>query len=122
MYNKVELIGYVGKKPETYQPPKGATLITFSVATDEYHKDSNGKKKSTEWHKVAVFGKLTDFCKNYLNKGDLVFVEGKLHTSNWEDDEGNKHSITEVRAEKVMKLSKKEDSANRENGEVAEDV
>lgn len=90
-YNKVVLIGRLGKDPEVRHLESGTSVASFTVATNEKYKDRNGERKeSTEWHNVEVWRGLANVAEQYLSKGKLVCVEGKLKTENWEDKESGK--------------------------------
>ena len=108
MINKVILVGRLGADPEVRYTPDGTMVTTFRLATDENWKDKNGEwVKKTEWHSITTFGKLAETCGNYLSKGSLVFIEGRLRTSSWEDKEGNKRSKTEINALTMKMLEPK---------------
>jgi len=95
--NKVILIGRLGQDPKLTYLPSGSPVAELSVATDESYKDRDGNKvERTEWHRVKVFGRSAEFCNNYLSKGRLVYVEGTLRTRSWDDQQGQKHYMTEV--------------------------
>ena len=95
--NKVTIIGRIGKDPEIRHTQSGQTVATMSVATDESYKDQSGQKvEKTEWHKIVVWGKQADFVANYLGKGRLVYVEGKLETRKWQDQSGQDRYSTEI--------------------------
>lgn len=95
--NKVILIGRLGQDPKLTYLPSGSPVAELSVATDESFKDRDGNKQErTEWHRVKVFGRSAEFCNNYLSKGRLVYVEGTLRTRSWDDQQGQKHYMTEV--------------------------
>ena len=95
--NKVVLIGRLGNDPKLTYLPSGTPVANFSVATDESYKDRDGNKvERTEWHRIAVYGHSAEFCSNYLSKGRLVYIEGKLQTRSWEDQQGQKRSQTEI--------------------------
>ncbi len=101
--NKVIVLGRLGSDPETKNISSGNTVCTFSLATSEVWKDKEGQKQEkTEWHRVVVWGKLADVCGKYLAKGRQVFVEGRLQTRSWEDQQGNKKYTTEVVATNVQ--------------------
>jgi single-strand DNA-binding protein len=83
-------------------------IVNFRIATDETYKNKQGEKVSkTEWHRIVVFGRLAEICGNYLGKGRLVFIEGKLQTRTWDDKEGNKRSLTEILATNMQMLESK---------------
>lgn len=107
--NKVLLIGHLGKDPETRYLPSGESVTNFSVATTESWKDkaSGEKKEATEWHRVATFGKLAEVCGEYLKKGALVYIEGKVTTQKWKDKEGNDRYSTQIRADQMKMLGGK---------------
>lgn len=108
--NKVIIIGRIGKDPEIRHTQSGQAVATLSVATDESYKDQSGQKiEKTEWHKIVVWGKQADFVANYLGKGRLVYVEGKLETRKWQDQGGQDRYSTEVKAVTVQSLDKKPD-------------
>ncbi len=97
MVNKVQLIGRLGKDPEVRATQENVAFARFSLATDAHWTDRNGEKQSrAEWHNVLAWGRLAEICGEYLRKGRLVFVEGRLQTRSWEDEAGQRHSRTEV--------------------------
>jgi len=113
MVNKVLLIGRLGRDPETKYTPDGTMVVNFSIATDETFKNKQGEKSSkTEWHRIVAWGKLAEICGNYLTKGKLVYIEGKLQTRTWDDKDGNKRSLTEIRAENMKILESRGQSAD----------
>lgn len=100
--NKAMLIGHLGKDPEIRYTKSGQAVASFSIATDDSFKDAQGNRQErTEWHNVVAFGKLADFAQNYLKKGRLVYVEGRLRTSDWTDKENVKHFKTEINANNI---------------------
>jgi single-strand DNA-binding protein len=108
MVNKVILIGRLGKDPEVRYTPDGTMVTNFNLATDEQRKDKNGEKiQKTEWHKIVTWGKLAEICGNYLVKGKLVFVEGRIQTRSWEDKEGVNRYTTEIIASNMQMLDSK---------------
>ncbi len=95
--NKVILIGNLGKDPEIRQLPSGQNVASFSLATTENYTNKAGERvKQTEWHRITAFGKLADIAGKYLHKGKQVYIEGKLKTRQWEDNNNQKHSMTEI--------------------------
>ncbi len=96
--NKVILIGYLGKDPEVRYFPSGDAVANFSLATSEAWKDRNTgeMQERTEWHRVAIFGKLAEVAKQYLRKGSKVYIEGKLRTRKWQGQDGQDRYTTEV--------------------------
>lgn len=116
--NKVMLIGRLGQDPELKQTTGGSAFLNLSVATNTSYKDSSGQvQENTEWHRVTVWRKLAEIIAQYGKKGMRVYVEGKLQTRSWDKD-GQKHFATEVIAETVQILEKKdgENSATSESG------
>ncbi|MEN6487814.1 MAG: single-stranded DNA-binding protein, partial [Smithella sp.] len=105
MVNKVILIGRLGKDPEVRYTPDGAMVTNFTLATDESYKDKNGEKvQKTEWHRIVTYRKLAEICGNYLVKGKLIYIEGKIQTRSWEDKEGVKRQTTEIVANDMKML------------------
>jgi single-strand DNA-binding protein len=103
--NKVILVGNLGQDPELKYTPGGAAVCNFSVATSETWVDKSGQKQDkTEWHRVVVWGKMAELCKQYLAKGRQAYIEGKLQTRSWEDKDGQKRYTTEINAVTVQFL------------------
>jgi single-strand DNA-binding protein len=91
MINKAILIGRLGKDPEVRYTPDGQMVTSFGLATDEQWKDKNGEKmQRTEWHNITAWGKLAEICGEYLKKGSLIYVEGKIQSNRYEDKDGIK--------------------------------
>lgn len=108
MINKAILIGRLGADPEVRYTPEGLMVTNFNLATDETRKDKNGERiQKTEWHRIVTFGKLAEICGNYLSKGKMVFIEGRIQTRGWEDKDGNKRSTTEIVASDMKMLDSK---------------
>jgi single-strand DNA-binding protein len=108
MVNKAILIGRLGKDPEVRYTPDGTMVTNFNLATDEQWKDKNGEKvQKTEWHRIVTFGKLAEICGNYLVKGKLIFIEGRIQTRSWEDKDGVKRFTTEIIANNMQMLDSK---------------
>ncbi len=106
--NKVMLIGRLGADPEIRYTPDGTMVTNFRLATDESYKNKSGEKvQRTEWHKIVTFRKLAEICGNYLTKGKLVYVEGRIQTRAWEDKEGVKRYTTEIIASNMQMLDSK---------------
>lgn len=107
MYNKVMLIGNLGRDPEIRKLEGGTSVGKFSVATNENYKDQSGEWQTrTEWHDVVVWRGLAERAERDLKKGNMVFVEGKLTHRKWQDKEGNNRYTTEVLANVVRKLDR----------------
>ena len=95
--NRVQLIGRLGKDPETRALPSGKKVCAFSLAVDSRWKNGNGEiKEATEWFPIETWGRLGEVCNQYLSKGRLVYVEGRVQTDHWQDDKGDPHSRTKV--------------------------
>ena len=116
MVNKVILIGNLGKDPEIRTLESGDTRALFTLATNEVYKDKNGEiQQNTEWHTVVLWRSLAERAK-YLRKGMLVYVEGKLSHRKWTDKDGKDHYSTDIAAETVRILEKRENnSGNNQN-------
>ena len=104
--NKVILIGNLGADPETRSMPSGMTVANIRIATSESWKDkqSGEQKERTEWHNVAMFGRLGEIAGEYLRKGSQVYIEGSLRTRKWQDKEGRDRYTTEVIANEMQML------------------
>jgi len=110
--NKVILVGRLGRDPETRYTGGGQAVANFSVATDESYKDKNGERqKRTEWHKIVVWGKQAEIAQQYLKKGSLVFIEGRIQSREWQDKEGQKRTSFEIVANNFRMLGGRGDSA-----------
>ena len=111
--NKVVLVGHLGGDPETRFTPSGAAVANFNIATNESWKDANGElQDKTEWHRCVMFGKSAELAGELLKKGQLVYMEGKLQTRNWEDKDGIKRYTTEVVCDMFTMLGRKIDTEN----------
>lgn len=106
--NKVIIVGRLGKDPEVRHLENGASVANFPVATSEVYKDRNTgeRKEQTEWHNVVLWRGLADIAEKYLNKGDMVYIEGKLRTRSWEKD-GITRYTTEIVGDNMTMLSPK---------------
>ncbi len=104
--NKVILIGNLGADPETRAMPSGATVANLRIATTENWKDrtSGENQERTEWHRVALFGKLAEIASEYLRKGSQVYIEGSLRTRKWQDKQGNERYSTEIVGNEMQML------------------
>ena len=95
--NKVMLIGNLGADPEIKYSPSGTSISNIRLATSENRKNSDGEwEERTEWHRVVMYGRQAEICKDYLRKGSKIYVEGRLQTRSWDDQDGKKHYMTEV--------------------------
>lgn len=103
--NKVIIIGRLGADPEVKTITGGSTVARLSIATSENWTDREGQKQErTEWHRVVVWGKLAELCGKYLSKGRQAYIEGRLQTRSWEDQQGQKRYATEIVANTVQFL------------------
>ncbi len=104
--NKVIIIGNLGQDPETRYMPSGSAVTNLRVATNESWKDkqTGEQKDRTEWHRVAMFGRLAEIAAEYLRKGSQVYIEGKLRTRKWQDKDGNDRYTTEIVADEMQML------------------
>ncbi|HUU36752.1 MAG TPA: single-stranded DNA-binding protein [Candidatus Desulfaltia sp.] len=115
--NKVLLIGRLGGKPELrYLPQNQRAIARFSLATNEriFNPSTNESRIRTEWHRLIAWGKLAEFCEKFLTQGKQICIEGKLRTRSWQDREGNKRTTTEIEAQNIVLLGKREDTAEVE--------
>lgn len=107
--NKVILIGNLGKDPELRYTPNGTAVASFSIATNERWKDKEGNfQDHTEWHRIVAWRKLAETVGEYLKKGSQVYIEGKLRTRTWEDQNGTKRTTTEIVADSMQMLGRRE--------------
>lgn len=110
--NKVIIVGNVGREVELRHTPSGVAVARFSVATNERWRDKDGNRQEhTEWHTVVAWGKLAEFCQQYVSKGRQVYVEGSLRTRTYDDDKGNRRYFTEIRAQTIQLLGRREGAA-----------
>jgi len=95
--NRAILVGRLGRDPETRYTSGGQAVCNFTLATDETYRDRNGERqKRTEWHRIVVWGKQAEIAQQYLHKGSLIFVEGRIQTRQWDDREGQKRTTMEI--------------------------
>jgi single-strand DNA-binding protein len=103
--NKAILIGNLGRDPEVRYTPSGVAVANFSIATSESWTSKDGEKETrTEWHRIVAFGKLGEICGEYLSKGKQVYIEGRIQTRDWEDQNGVKRYTTEIVASQMLML------------------
>ncbi len=116
--NRVTLLGRLGKDPEEVKYFQNGTAYTsFSLATSESWKDKAGQRQEkTEWHNCKAWRGLAETISNYLKKGSKVYVEGRLETSNWEDENKKKHYKTEIVVDEMIMLDSKGDNAGGSGG------
>ena len=111
--NKVILIGRLGQRPELrYLPQTERAVARFTLATNEryFNPTTNESSVKAEWHRIVVWGKLAEFCDKYLTQGKQIYLEGKLRTRSWQDKEGRKRFTTEIEAQNIVLLGKKEET------------
>jgi single-strand DNA-binding protein len=113
--NKVILIGNLGRDPEVRYTPSGTAVANFSIATTENWTNRDGDKESrTEWHRIVAWGRLGEICGEYLSKGKQVYIEGRIQTNEWEDQEGNKRQTKEIVALTMQMLGTRASSEPRD--------
>ena len=115
--NKVLIIGNLGSDPEIKYTKAGDPVANLSIATSESWKDKNSGdlQEKVEWHRVVMFSRLAEIAEQYLKKGSKVFVEGKLQTRKWQDQEGKDRYTTEVVAKEMTMLDSRSTSQAQEN-------
>jgi len=110
--NKVMIIGHLGRDPEMRFTPSGRPVTTFSVAVSRSWNTADGERRSeTEWFNIVAWGNLAEICKQYLHKGQQVYIEGRLQTRRWEDNDGQKRTRVEVVANEMMMLGDRRDNS-----------
>jgi len=109
--NSAVIVGRIGDKPDSRYTPKGTSVASFSIATNELWGTGEERKEHTEWHNIVTWGKSADFVSEYLQKGQLVCVEGRLKTRSWKDKDDNTHKSTEIVAGSVTPLEWKKNGA-----------
>ena len=115
--NKVILVGNLGQDPESRFTPQGTAVTNLSVATNESWKDQNGDiQERTEWHRVVMYGRMAETAVEYMRKGQMVYVEGRLNTREWEDQNQVKRKTTEIRCDNFTMLGRKGDGTRQNSG------
>ncbi|MCC6260472.1 MAG: single-stranded DNA-binding protein [Anaerolineales bacterium] len=118
--NKVQIIGHLGKDPEMRYTPSGKPVTTFSVAVSRAWNSADGERHNeTEWFNVVTWGNLAEICKQYLVKGQQVYIEGRLQTRHWDDKEGQKRTSVEIVANEMMMLGDRHNGNNHAQDEDA---
>lgn len=103
--NKVLLIGHLGKDPEVRYTASGKAVTSFTLATSQQWKDQDGgDQERTEWHRIVAWGRLGEICGQYLSKGRQVFIEGRIQSRDWEDQDGNRRTTVEIIAGDMIML------------------
>jgi len=116
--NKAILIGNVGKDPEVRYTPNNTPVATFSLATTESWKDQTGKQSErTDWHNLVIWGKLAEIARDYVKKGQRIYVEGRIQTRSYDDKEGVKKYITEINVSDLVMLTPKSGSGDDQHHE-----
>jgi len=115
--NKVILVGNLGQDPESRFTPQGTAVTNLSVATNESWKDQNGDtQERTEWHRVVMYGRMAETAVEYMRKGQMVYVEGRLNTREWEDKNQVKRKTTEIRCDNFTMLGRRGDGTPQNSG------
>ncbi|NQS71954.1 MAG: single-stranded DNA-binding protein [Desulfobulbaceae bacterium] len=117
MINKVILIGNLGADPEIRYTQNGSQVATFNVATTERWKGQDGQlQEQTEWHRIVAWSRLAEICGQYLHKGSRVYIEGRLQTRKWQDQNGMDRYTTEIVAREMKMLSPRGSSGEGDYG------
>lgn len=113
--NKAIIIGRLGQDPEVRYMPNGNAVANFTVATSETWKDQQGQKHDrVEWHRITIYGKLAEIAGNYLYKGSNVYIEGRLQTREWQDQQGQKRYTTEIICNEMQMLDSKQQQGQQQ--------
>jgi single-strand DNA-binding protein len=121
--NKVILVGNLGQDPESRFTPQGTAVTNLSIATNESWKDQNGDiQERTEWHRVVMYGRMAETAVEYMKKGQMVYVEGRLNTREWEDQNQVKRKTTEIRCDNFTMLGRRGNGSPQENSSAKENV
>ena len=109
--NRVILVGNLGSAPEIKTFENGNSMASFSLATSDRYKNAQGEMiQETEWHKIVLFGKKVELAEKYLDKGSKIYIEGKLKTRSWVDQDGNQRYATEISVDQMTFLSTKQEA------------
>ena len=115
--NKVILVGNLGQDPESRFTPQGTAVTNLSIATNESWKDQSGDiQERTEWHRVVMYGRMAETAVEYMRKGQMVYIEGRLNTREWEDKNQVKRKTTEIRCDNFTMLGRKGDGTPQNSG------
>lgn len=122
--NKAILIGHLGADPETRYMPSGGAVTNLRIATTEQWRDKNSgdQQERTEWHNVAMFGRLAEIAAEYLRKGSQVYIEGRIRTRKWQDRDGNDRYTTEIVANEMQMLGGRSSSGASAPAKSAEEA
>ncbi|PLK42697.1 MULTISPECIES: single-stranded DNA-binding protein [Emticicia] len=116
--NKVILLGRLGSDPEVRTLPSGGKVVNFSIATSENYTNRNGEKvEQTEWHRIELWENLANVAEQYLKKGDMAYIEGKIRTEKWTDQNGQERYTTRVRGTAIQLIGGR--SSNAEESDAA---
>ena len=119
--NKVILVGNLGQDPEGRFTPQGTAVTNLSVATNESWKNQNGELQDrTEWHRVVMYGKMAETANEYMHKGQMVYVEGRLQTNEWEDQNQVKRRTTEIKCDNFTMLGRRGDTSSQTKNQTEE--
>lgn len=115
--NKVIIVGYLGNDPEMRTMPNGDAVANISVATSESWTDKNSgeKKEVTEWHRIVFYRRQAEICGQYLQKGSQVYIEGRLKTRKWQDNNGQDRYTTEIQGDVLQMLGGRQDEQSQQN-------
>ncbi|MDD2751015.1 single-stranded DNA-binding protein [Acidithiobacillus sp.] len=112
--NRVIVLGHLGRDPEMRYQPSGAAIANFSIATTETFKDREGNKQErTEWHRIVLFGRTAEIAGEYLRKGSMAYVEGRLQTRKWEDKDGQDRYTTEIIGDRMQLIGSRNSGSDR---------
>ena len=121
--NKVIIVGNLGQDPEGRFTPQGTAVTNLSVATNESWKNQSGEYQDrTEWHRVVMYGKMAETANEYMHKGMMVYIEGRLQTNEWEDQNQVKRKTTEIRCDNFTMLGKKGEGAQAKKPQNADET
>ena len=113
--NKAIIIGRLGQDPEVRYMPNGNAVANFTVATSESWKDQQGQKQDrVEWHKITIYGKLAEIAGKYLHKGSNIYLEGRIQTREWTDQQGIKRYTTEIICNEMQMLDSKQQQSQQQ--------
>ena len=109
MLNRAELIGRLGRDPDVRYTPDGKAIVNLALATSDFFRDktSGEKKEETEWHRVVLFGKQAEIASQFLKKGSLAYIDGRLRTRQWKNKEGLEQTTTEIVGNSLSLLERK---------------
>ena len=121
--NKVIIVGNLGQDPEARFTPQGTAVTNLSIATNESWKNQSGEYQDrTEWHRVVMYGKMAETANEYMHKGMMVYIEGRLQTNEWEDQNQVKRKTTEIRCDNFTKLGKKGEGGQAKKPQTADET